>query len=284
MKFIITPYAIPQMVSEYFPDSEYRGSHKSFNYWFTGKNTQILNLEQSYDAQFKLTLSGDVPTDNAAKGSRGDLRDLRDQYAKTAMPTTSQKTGQQTGTYTNSAADSAADFFYDQTGFVKLAMRVIGDPAFIFESKVEKGLNGSSFDFRPFNDDGGINFHAQAVVIDVGWNFPRDYNMETGLMPATDVDAGKAEGHQVYKVARVRSFFTRGKFEQEIEANALIEYNKGPVAAEVRPAVKKPPVKAKPKAERFGPNDKVDFTGQLDPLGGTRDSPMSFSVNSFFSA
>jgi hypothetical protein len=240
MKFIITPYAIPQMLSEYFPDSQYRGSHKSYNYWFTGKNTQILSLEQSYDAQYRLTLMGGVPTDSAAKGSRGDMRDLRDQYAKTAMPTSSQKTGQQTGTYTNSAADSAADFFYDQNGFVKLKMRVIGDPAFIFEDKVEKGLNGSSFDFRPFNDDGGINFNSQAVVIDVGWNFPRDYNLETGLMPVTDVDAGKSEGHQVYMINTVKSFFSRGKFEQDIDANALIEYNKPAPPAQTRPAAKKP--------------------------------------------
>ena len=280
MKFTITPYAITQMASEYFPDSAYRGSHKSYNYWFTGQNTQILNLEQTYDNQYYLTLTGGAPTDGGPTGKKGDLRDLRDQYAKTAMPTSSEKTGQQTGTYTNSAADSAADFFYDSKDFSKLNMRVIGDPAFLFESRVETGLNSNSFDFRPFNDDGGINFHSQAVVIDVGWNHPQDYNMDTGVVPTTNVSSSKSEGHQVYQVISVRSFFTRGKFEQEIQANMLVEYNKGPVAEVVRPAAK---IKPKPKV-KYVPDNRVDFVGQSDPLGGTRDNPMSFAVNSFLSA
>jgi hypothetical protein len=227
-----------------------------------------------------LTLTGGAPTDGGPKGKKGDLRDLRDQYAKTAMPTSSEKTGQQTGTYTNSAADSAADFFYDSKDFSKLTMRVIGDPAFLFESRVETGLNSNSFDFRPFNDDGGINFHSQAVVIDVGWNHPQDYNMDTGVVPTTNVSSSKSEGHQVYQVISVRSFFTRGKFEQEIQANMLVEYNKGPVAEVVRPAAK---IKPKPKV-KYVPDNRVDFVGQSDPLGGTRDNPMSFAVNSFLSA
>jgi hypothetical protein len=235
------------MASEYFPDSQYRGSHKSYNYWFTGQNTQILNLEQTYDNQYYLTLTGGAPTDGGPTGTRGDLRDLRDQYTKTAMPTSSEKTGQQTGTYTNSAADSAADFFYDSKDFSELKMRVIGDPAFLFESRVEKGLNSNSFDFRPFNDDGGINFHSQAVVIDVGWNHPQDYNMDTGVVPTTNVSSNKSEGHKVYQVVTVRSFFTRGKFEQEIFAKGLTEYNKGPVAEVVRPPTKKLVVKPTPK-------------------------------------
>jgi hypothetical protein len=242
MTFIITPYAITQMASEYFPDSQYRGSHKSYNYWFTGQNTQILNLEQSYDAQYYLTLSGGAPSDGETVpgGAKSDRRDLRDQYARTAMPTTSQKTGQQTGTYTNAAADSASDFYYDSKDFLSLRMRIIGDPAYIFESKVEKGVNGNTFDFRPFNDDGGINFHAQQVVIDVGWNHPQDYDLSTGIMPTADAVAGKAQGHQVYRVKQVRSFFSRGKFEQEIDAAGIIEYNKPAPPAQTRPAAKKP--------------------------------------------
>jgi hypothetical protein len=200
-----------------------------------------LNLEQSYDAQYTLTLSGGAPSDGETTpgGAKSDRRDLRDQYTRTAMPTTSEKTGQQTGTYTNAAADSASDFYYDSKDFLSLRMRIIGDPAYIFESKVEKGVNGNTFDFRPFNDDGGINFHAQQVVIDVGWNHPQDYDLATGIMPTADAVSGKAQGHQVYRVKLVRSFFSRGKFEQEIDAAAIIEYNKPATPAETRPPVQK---------------------------------------------
>ena len=279
MKFIITPYAITQMASEYFPDSKYRGSHKSFNYWFTGQNTQILSYEQTYNNLFKIVLSGEAATKIPT------LRDHRDQYTKTPMPTTEQKTGQQTGTYTNAAADSAADYLYSPTDLGTARMKIIGDPAFLQQDIVATGLDNQSFNFRPFNNDGSINFNSSEVIFDISWNQPDDYNLDTGVMNPYSA-SGRAKQYNTYQLIEVKSHFSRGRFEQDIEGKLFIEYEPDakPTPAEVRPAVKKPRVKPKPKAERFCPNDKVDFVGQLDPLGGTRDNPMSFSVNSFFGA
>jgi hypothetical protein len=97
--------------------------------------------------------------------------------------------------------------------------------------------------------------------------------------------SGRAKQYTTYQLIEVKSHFSRGRFEQDIEGKLFIEYEPDakPTPAEVRPTAKKPIVKPKPK-DRFGPNDKVDFTGQIDPLGGTRDNPMSFAVNSFFGA
>jgi hypothetical protein len=44
MTYIISPYAINSLPSDWFPTTRYRGSHKSYNYWFTGANTQIYKL------------------------------------------------------------------------------------------------------------------------------------------------------------------------------------------------------------------------------------------------
>ena len=49
IKFVITTYGINRMVSEYFPEGRYRGSHKSYNYWFTGQNTQVLSWDLQYN-------------------------------------------------------------------------------------------------------------------------------------------------------------------------------------------------------------------------------------------
>jgi hypothetical protein len=278
MKFIITPYAITQMASEYFPDSAYRGSHKSFNYWFTGKNTQILSYEQTYNNLYKIVLSGEAATKIPV------LRDHRDQYTKTPMPTTEQKTGQQTGTYTNAAADSAADYLYSPGDLATARMKIIGDPAFLQQDIVATGLNNQSFNFRPFNDDGSINFNSSQVVFDIIWNQPDDYDLDTGVVNPYRA-SGRAKQYNAYILTEVKSHFSRGRFEQDIEGKLLIEYETDAktTPVEVRPTAKKPIVKPKPK-DRFGPNDKVDFTGQIDPLGGTRDNPMSFAVNSFFGA
>jgi len=282
MKFIITPYAITQMASEYFPDSAYRGSHKSYNYWFTGQNTQILSYEQTYDYQYRLILSGLAPTEGGPTGSRGDQRDFRDQYTRTAMPTTEQKTGQTTGDQTPSAADNAADFRYDTKDFAVVRMRIIGDPAWIQEDKIDLGVSNQTFNFRPFNNDGGINFNSQELVFDITWNNPQDYDMETGIMDVYP-QGGRSKEYLVYTVKTVKSFFTRGRFEQELEGQQLVEYNTGPKPAEVRPAAKKPI--AKPPAKDISnaaPKTIVENGGGaafVNPVGIRRTAPNPGSLS-----
>ena len=235
MKFVITPYAITQMASEYFPDSKYRGSHKSFSYWFTGKNTQILSYEQTYNNLFKLVLSGEAATKTPL------MRDHRDQYTKTPMPTTEQKTGQQTGTYTNAAADSAADYLYSPGDLATVRMKIVGDPAFLQQDIVETGLNNQSFNFRPFNSDGSINFNSSQVIFDISWNQPDDYDFTTGVVNLNK-SSGRTKQYNTYQLVEVKSHFSRGRFEQDIEGKLFIEFEPDakPTPAEVRPTVKKP--------------------------------------------
>ena len=233
MKFVITPYAITQMASEYFPDSAYRGSHKSFSYWFTGKNTQILSYEQTYNNLFKLVLSGEAATKTPL------MRDHRDQYTKTPMPTTEQKTGQQTGTYTNAAADSAADYLYSPGDLATVRMKIVGDPAFLQQDIVETGLNNQSFNFRPFNSDGSINFNSGQVIFDINWNQPDDYDFTTGVVN-TNKSSGRTKQYNTYQLVEVKSHFSRGRFEQDIEGKLFIEWEPD---AKPAPAVRPKPTK-----------------------------------------
>jgi hypothetical protein len=216
MKFLITPYAVTKMVSEYFPDSQYRGSHKSYNYWFTGKNSQIISFEQKYDASYRIILSGRGPEirQNVV------TTQYRDGYSKTAMPTTNQKTGQQTGTYTNVTSDSAADFLYSPTDYAIAKIRIVGDPAWLQQGTIATGVD--NFNFRPFNADDGINYDSQMVNFDINWNQPQDYNFDTGIMNVNDTQ-GRPSINNTYVATECRSFFSRGKFEQEIEGKLLIE-------------------------------------------------------------
>jgi hypothetical protein len=245
IKYLVTPYAITQMASEYFPDSTYRGSHKVYNYWFTGQNTQIINFEQTFNTLFKLTLSGIGAIDR----SKILTTDYRDVYSKTYMPTTEQKTGQQTGTYTNAAADSAADYLYAPTDLVDVKLRIIGDPAWLQQGEVSTGISAQQFSFAPFNLDGGINFDSQEVLFDIGWNQPQDYNMETGVMNVNNQN-GRSKQNNTYRAQSCRSFFSKGKFEQELEGKQLVEFKKSPTRA---PAEIRPQTKARPAAVRAAP-------------------------------
>ena len=238
MKFIVTPYAITQMASEYFPNSEYRGSHKSYNYWFTGKNTQILSYEQTFNNLYNLVLSGEAATKVPT------IIDQRDQYTRIPMPTTEQKTGQQTGYLTNSAADSAADYLYSPSDLKEVRMKIVGDPAFLQQDIVDTGLDGQSFNFNAFNRDGSINFNSGEIIFDISWNQPVDYNFETGVMNTTNSATGRDKQYNLYRLVSIKSHFSRGRFEQDIEGKQFVEWNdppKAPTAKNpVRPVTKKP--------------------------------------------
>ena len=239
MTYLITPYAITQMASEYFPDSRYRGSHKSYNYWFTGQNTEILSYEQTFDSLYYLVFNGESASNQPAAATRITL-DYRDQYSRIAMPTTEQKTGQQTGTYTNAAADSAADFLYSPKDLAEIRIRIAGDPAWLQQQQF------GDFSFSPFNDDGTINFDSQEIVFDISWNQPTDYDFDTGVMNVNSAN-GRSKQNNVYNPQECTSYFSKGKFEQEIHARQFVEFKKEPSAntTVARPAAKVP-IKTKP--------------------------------------
>ena len=240
IKYLITPYAITQMASDYFPDSRYRGSHKRYNYWFTGQNTQVLNFEQTYNNLYRLTLNGLGPISQ----NQRQYVDSREVYGKTAMPTTSEKTGQQTGTYTNGAADSAADYLYSPGDLATSRIRIVGDPAWLQQGEVTNGIDAAQFTFSAFNLDGSINFDSQEVLFDVTWNQPQDYDFDTGVMNVNNQN-GLSKQNNTYQAIECRSFFSHGKFEQELMGKQFVEFKKSQTKAEVRPTPKPKPI-AKP--------------------------------------
>ena len=251
LKYLVTPYAITQMASEYFPDSRYRGSHKVYNYWFTGQNTQILNFEQTFNTLYKLTLSGIGPLSQSKVTT-----DFREVYSKTYMPTTEQKTGQQTGTYTNAGPDSAADYLYSPNDLATVKLRIIGDPGWLQQGEVSTGISTQQFSFSPFNLDGGINFDSQEVLFDIGWNQPQDYNMETGVMNTSNQN-GRNKQNNTYLAIECRSFFSKGKFEQELTGKQFVEFKKSPTRApaEIRPQTQtRPAVRTAPVLDSTVPN------------------------------
>jgi hypothetical protein len=113
--YIVTPYKVAQLASQYFPDSKYRGVHKSYQYWFTGNNTQILNYEQKYNHAYRLLLSGQG--ENIQKNVAST--DFRDVFRKTYMAT-SENHAQGAKNYTNEPGDNAASFLYDPLSLSKV--------------------------------------------------------------------------------------------------------------------------------------------------------------------
>jgi hypothetical protein len=236
MTYIITPYAINALPSDWFGNSRYRGSHKSYNYWFTGANKEIINFEQEYNNLYRLIISGlNVPVQQART-------DFRDQYRRTFLPASENHAKGADGN-TNEAGDNAASFLYSPTDQAKAKLRIVGDPAWMQQGEVAEGVSASDFNFDPFNNDGTINYDSQEVVFDISWNQPTDYDFNTGLMEInnTGVAPGGTPRTQpqlnfTYTAIKCKNIFSKGRFEQDLEGRLLIEYEKNSTPAAVADA------------------------------------------------
>jgi hypothetical protein len=200
------------MASPYFPDSNFRGAHKAYNYWFTGQNTQILNYEQEYNHAYYVTLSGN-PDALATAPPSG-----RDQRKRTYMATSEQR-GQGQTNYVNEPADSAASFLYSVSDLAEVKLQIVGDPAWMQQGEAAFGVNAQTFDFKPFNTDGGINYDSQEVVFTVSFSRPTDYNFNTGIMNTTN--AGEPQETFAYIASTCKNVFSKGKFTQELGGTLL---------------------------------------------------------------
>jgi hypothetical protein len=226
LTFIITPYAIAQMTSQYFPDSRYRGVHKSYQYWFTGANTQILGYEQNYNNAYRLFLSGIGPD-----AQQRVTTDFRDQNRYIYMPTSpDQATGAKN--YANEPSNNGASFLYDPSSLATVKLSIIGDPGWLQQGEVALGVNARTFNFNPFNTDGAINYDSQAVMFNVAFNTPADYDLATGIV---NVNANNRRGQPqelyTYTAFECKSIFSKGVFKQELQGKLLIEKNlKAPAA------------------------------------------------------
>jgi hypothetical protein len=219
MKFVISPYAINTMQSEFFPNSRFRGAHKRYNYWFTGANAEILNFEQEFNNLYRLIISGIAP--GVQKQARTDFRD---QYRRTALAT-SEQSSQGADGYGGEPGANAADFLYSPTDQAKVRLRIVGDPAWMQQGEVAVGVNSRTFNFEPFNTDGTINYDSQEVVFDISWNRPADYNFDTGLMDVKNTKNNEPQENATYTAIKCKNIFSKGRFEQELEGRLLIEFD-----------------------------------------------------------
>lgn len=222
MKFVISPYAINTMQSEFFPNSRYRGSHKSYNYWFSGLNTEILNFEQDFNNLYRLIISG--IGEDISKKTVTDFRG-RDQYRKITAVNSEQSSQGNDGTIGEPGAN-AADFLYSPTDQAKIRLRILGDPAWMQQGEVSVGVSERTFNFNPFNPDGTINYDSQEVVFDVSWNRPVDYDLSKGIMDVTakNIAGNLPRENATYTAIKCKNIFSKGRFEQELEGRLLIEY------------------------------------------------------------
>ena len=214
--YAIQRYEIPYLrsVSTKYT-SKYYGPHKRYEYWYTGKNSEILSYEQQYNLLYfnaaaassavgVKNKAGTTPTAPVA-GNFGD------------------PTGRQDGWFEQ--VNNIKTFLYSPGDQIKAAIKIIGDPDYLMTT-TSSGLNAlyqKWYDNKNFT----INPTSGQVFIEIDFKQAEDYNATIGLLEPNDSITfwnypedlkSKIKGI-CYMVWQVISTFNRGQFTQELKTS-----------------------------------------------------------------
>jgi len=172
-------YKVAQIKSDYFPQGKFLGTHKKYNYWFTGENTSILKFEQDFNYQFYLTVNSSQQVREV-----GTTSNYREYEKRITAPNSPESAQGQPGN-TNEPGANAADYLYSPGDQAEVKLDIVGDPAWIQQGSIWYGVEGPDVKDPSqiaFLSDGTINYSSQEVLFEVAFNKPSDYDIKTGLM------------------------------------------------------------------------------------------------------
>lgn len=214
IRYIISVYKIDKYDSKYFPIGNFRGVHKSYPWWFTGKNTAVLEYNEALNTSYNMLVSGSNTLDSGTETIRRQYAaTLEDMVIYTYGPTSSESM-QGSKERGNEASANIADSLYGGADLANANLKIIGDPAWIQQGSISGGITAAELDFGSFLPDGTINFDAEQTYFEVRWNRPDDYDLSTGMaVPTSKTNKTKS---RVFQVTEISSEFKQGKFEQTI--------------------------------------------------------------------
>lgn len=229
-------YAVSDVKSDFFPSPKFRGTQKKYNYWFTGENTEILDFSQDFNYLYYIVSNGP----RKPRTTTSDFREVEKRYHQVNSPQSSQG---QDDDKVNEPSANAADYLYSPGDQSRVKLKIVGDPAWIFQGETWSGVQGLKFNYGPFLPDDTINYEGQEILFELAWNKPADYDLETGIADPTTknfkktaTSAGEARQSYVYKAIECNSTFSRGKFEQDLNGVLMI-YPIPQTTANASPAV-----------------------------------------------
>jgi hypothetical protein len=242
--YVIQPYDTPAATSPYGTTSKYYGPHKRYDYWFTGKNTEIISYEQHFDNTFFTS----VIDPNGNPQGQGAGAQIENVPNKQSNQDRTQRSGDG-----NEAQNTYMTSLFDPGAYAKMRMTILGDPDYLAQETPDS-VNDV---YRQFYKADGftINPNGGQVFIEISFNEGVDYggiikdnksvpgDNGTGLLTVNDKIyfwnyppevAAKIQGVS-YHLFSVESIFSKGKFTQNLEG-AINDIAAGTPTASPTPA------------------------------------------------
>jgi len=216
--FIINTYTPLNFNSSYYPVNTFHGLHKQYNYWFTGKNTSVIEYKETMNNLYNLTISGDQTKGNLGFQQRKAFTSsVRDQPFLAFQTASTENSAGDNGKQ-NEPQANMAESLYDPVGLANCNVKIVGDPAWIQQGSFAGGVSAKEFDFNAFLPDGTINFDAREVMFEIAWQRPQDYDLNTGLAdPYAKSSSRQPVQSRVYTAMQCTSEFRNGGFYQNLQ-------------------------------------------------------------------
>ena len=216
--YVIQPYDTPVVVSAYTnAAAKYYGPHKRYEYWYTGKNSEILNYEQTLNnAYFNVALAPNG--DGASQGGATDVATTpgkRQNQARVGKLDVGME-----------AQNSYMTSLFDPGSYAEAKVTILGDPDFL----VQESPGSINDVYNQFYGTDGfrINANGGQVFIEINFKEAQDYDNKTGLLSINESilfwkypsailkDIASRGGGISYMVIKVVSTFKGGKFTQDL--------------------------------------------------------------------
>jgi hypothetical protein len=213
----IMVYDTPNIVSAYTAKTpKYYGAFKIYDYWFTGKNSEIIRYEQSINNSYYLPLV--VPTGSSAA-----------QAANSDVPSAPviQSDRDRTGglNLSREAQNNYLTNIYEYGSYTNVKIEIMGDPDFL----VSDNPVTLTSQYRQFYGSNGytINPNTGQVFIEVNFKEGIDYDNKSGVMSLNEnilfyqnpKSIPKGLTGISFMVVTLESSFSSGKFTQVLNCN-----------------------------------------------------------------
>jgi hypothetical protein len=211
--YLINEYKIPRVRSAYVSEpTPYHGAHKIYEYWFTGKNSEVLSYEQKYNGLFYMDA-----LENANPG---------EPFPNSSGLTVPIKPGSKQNADDSGLFDKAGQMIasvrtslYSPGEQAMATIQILGDPDFICTTV---GMNYGVYD-EYYGPDKSVDPHAGQVFVQIVFNEGVDYDHDVGMMNLkTNIQLYdypkylKDTKGIIYSASDVVSTFSKGRFTQEL--------------------------------------------------------------------
>lgn len=229
--YTITRYLVNDPRIKEFPKTPYRGVHKVYNYWFTGENTEVLDLDIQVDYNYLTPFFSGKPN-NLSPDVDPYTRQNPRLYERRLFANKPNAEGTGGLSDSTTAAAAVSERYYTFADIQKSNLTILGDPDLLQQSEViynfYKEVGSSTSGVRATSTwmpDGSANFDAGEVLYEIRFNPVTDYNLSDGLahVNANNLAYSQTTGERnlpseasVFAIAYINNYFKQGKFTQKI--------------------------------------------------------------------